>query len=430
MKTSAAVAAGQLISFLSKKLGKGGGSAAPGLYALKLERDLVAKLAKQIPQNIIITGTNGKTTTARLLSHLAESQNLKVIRNATGSNLERGVASALLSQTNLLTGKLKPFDLGIWELDEAAFNDLAPKLQPKIIVFLNVFRDQLDRYGEIDSVVKRWQNSLQQLPKSTTLIINGDDANLLKLTNSFKGKIITFGIADKEHKIAGEHPGSATKLNVQAQNIKAKGLAGISFQLSITNYQLPITLPIPGIYQVYNALAAFSVASLLNLPTHQLVDTIKYFSPAFGRVEKLDFGYIFLIKNPTGATQVFQTLAPHLKKDDRLFLALNDNLADGTDVSWIWDANFEFIRNSSRAKSRENTIYISGNRAYDLALRLKYAGFNPKQLYINSNLQQAFLHSRAGLKGQLFILPTYTAMLELQSILTKQGIKKKYWEEN
>ncbi len=175
-------------------------------------------------------------------------------------------------------------------------------------------------------------------------------------------------------------------------------------------------------------------------------DALKTFSPAFGRVEKISFqppglkrrvdGYIFLIKNPAGATQVFETIAPQLKKGDRLLLALNDNLADGTDVSWIWDSNFELLQpttyNSSSLSLRAEglqPIFCSGTRAYDLANRLKYAGFNVDVSNVESNLEKAVKQAQMGLKGRLFILPTYTAMMELQSILAKSGIKRNYWEE-
>ena len=174
------------------------------------------------------------------------------------------------------------------------------------------------------------------------------------------------------------------------------------------------------------------MAHYLNLPIHQ---SFKDFQPAFGRFEKLPFGYIFLIKNPAGATQVFETIAPQIKKNDRLLLALNDNLADGTDVSWIWDAEFEKLFSPSlrgmyqNGTSRGNLIFVSGTRAYDLANRLKYAGFDPKLITVEPDLRKALIQAKEGLKGALYILPTYTAMLKLQRILAKMGIKKHYWGE-
>jgi len=439
MKSLLAILLGKTIAVVTRGLKFGGGSAAPGLYALKLDPQIVKKLASKIPINVVITGTNGKTTTARIIAHFAKNAGLKVIRNHTGSNLERGIASALIHNSSFINHK--SCDLGIWELDEAAFNIVAPKINPDLVVFLNVFRDQLDRYGEVDSVVKGWVETLKRLPKKTIVLVNGDDANTLRLSKSFKGRIQKFGV--KDYKIVGEgieKKREKENLDFEAKNVKLKGLSGSRFQLTINNELLTINLPIPGIYHIYDALAAIACAKfiftdpLTHRPTDLqiLSDSLKSFQPAFGRVEKLDFGYIFLIKNPAGATQVFQTIAPQIKKEDRLLLALNDNLADGTDVSWIWDAGFEKLLTPSLRdhKVAKQSIYVSGTRAYDLTVRLKYAGFDPKNITIEPKLDQALKQARKGLKGTLYILPTYTAMLEVQSILTKSGIKKNYWEEN
>ena len=431
---------GKVILFLTHIFKLGGGSAAPGLYALKLYPDLVTKLTSEIPETIVITGTNGKTTTARMLGHLIESQGLKVIRNVTGSNMERGIASALLHNLALhLRGVKLNYDLGIWELDEAAFNTVGPKLSPDIIVFLNLFRDQLDRYGEVDSIIKKWGKTVSGFPKKTKIFINGDDASLLELKKYFKGSIQTFGV--ENFKIGGEKKliDEKQELNFEAKNIEQVGLSGTKFELETKTGKWGIFLSIPGIYHVYDFLAAFSVALELELKPIAIINSFKNFSPAFGRVEKFSLtpsrceakeGYIFLIKNPVGATQVFQTIKPELKENDRLIIALNDNFADGTDVSWIWDANFESILNSARAQSRDFTIFCSGTRAEDLALRLKYAGFNTKRLIIEGSLKNAFRRASSDLQGRLFILPTYTCLLELQHILTKLGLKKEYWKEN
>lgn len=422
MRLWLAIFLGKLIFFITRFLRIGGGSAAPGLYALKVYPELVEGLIQKIPKNIIVTGTNGKTTTARMLSHFATTAGLKVIRNHTGSNLERGIASTLLTHARYGENR----HVGIWELDEAAFNSVVPKINPQVVVFLNVFRDQLDRYGEVDSVVKRWCETLKKLDKDTAVLINGDDANCVKLAKCFSGKVQKFGV--KDYKIIGEsieHKKAKEKLDFEAKNVKLQGLSGSNFQLRTTHYELPTTLPLPGIYHIYDFLAAFGVGQTLGFDPKKMISSLKGFSPAFGRVEKLDFGYIFLIKNPAGATQVFTTIAPQLKRNDRLLLALNDNLADGTDVSWIWDANFEKLRTTNY---QLRTI-CSAKRAYDLANRLKYAGFDTNNMTIEPDLAQAFKMAKKDLKGKLFILPTYTAMLELQSILAHSGIKKHYWRE-
>ncbi len=353
MRLIIAILLGKLIIYFTRILKIGGGSAAPGLYALKIEPDLVKKLTANISKNVVTTGTNGKTTTARMLAHFAKTSGLKIIRNHTGSNLERGIASTLIQHSSLnLEGCRTNYDLGIWELDEAAFNSVVPKLKPSIIIFLNVFRDQLDRYGEIDTVTNNWCQTLANLPEETSIIVNGDDVNTLKLARCFRGKVQKFGV--KDFKIMGEgieHQKEQENLDFEAKDVKLNGLNSSSFQLQTTNYQLPTTLPLPGIYHIYNFLAGFAIGVNLGLQPKRMISSLKDYSPAFGRVEKLDlpdrqagFGYIFLIKNPAGATQVFETIAPNIKPADSLLLALNDNIADGKDVSWIWDADVERLQ--------------------------------------------------------------------------------------
>ena len=433
IQTFPAIALGKLIAKITQILKIGGGSAAPGLYALKICPNLVFNLTRGVNKTIVITGTNGKTTTARMLARFASSQKLKVLRNTVGSNLERGVASTLIQAVSLSGQFKKNYDLAIWELDEADFNNVAPKLKPDIIVFLNVFRDQLDRYGEVDSVVKNWCRSLTYISPQAQIFINGDDHNLLELKKCFSGKIQTFGV--KDYKIQGEkvvRKPEKGKLDFEAKNIKKGGLEQLSFSLHSQTF----TLPVPGIYHIYNFLASYGCAQTLGIPAKIIKKSLKNFSPAFGRVEKFNLteknmGYIFLIKNPAGATQVFQTLAPELKPADSLLLVLNDNLADGTDVSWIWDADFEQLLSPSlRAQAKQSQIYVSGSRAEDLAVRLKYAGFPENTITIQNNLKKAFKETQMGLKGRLFILPTYTALLELQKILVSSGLKKHYWKEN
>ncbi|MBI2040379.1 DUF1727 domain-containing protein [Candidatus Microgenomates bacterium] len=439
MKTLAAVILGKLIATISKTFKIGGGSAAPGLYALKIDPDLVGKLSRKIPQNVVITGTNGKTTTARMLAHFAKIEGLKVIKNHTGSNLERGVTSTLVnSYSHISSGKV---DLGIWELDEAAFNIVAPKIKPGVVLFLNVFRDQLDRYGEVDSVVKRWCKTLTTLKSPTQILLNGDDANTRSLKKCFKGKVQLFGV--KDYKIVGEaieQQKEQENYEFEAKNVKLHGLKGSYFHLQYSSlreantFHLPVTLPLPGIYHIYDFLAAFAAGTRLGFSPTTMIKSLKHYSPAFGRMEKFSLqpsrlhrkdGFIFLIKNPAGATQVFETITPNLKPNDRLLFALNDNIADGRDVSWIWDAQWERLQETGYRLQ----VVASGTRAYDLANRLKYAGFDPKLINIEQDLKKAFRQAKDGLKARLFILPTYTAMLELQRILAKIGIKRHYWEE-
>ncbi len=423
-----ALIVGKLIGFLTQTFKLGGGSAAPGLYALKSDPMLIQRLAKQIPTNIIITGTNGKTTTARLLNQLLTKQGLKVVRNSTGSNLERGIASALLMKASFW-GEIKNVDIGLWEVDEAAFNSLLPKLKPTVVVFLNAFRDQLDRYGEVDTVIKKWQSSLDRHENPCIVILNGDDNNVSRIVAPKTCNVEYFGLNDA--KIEGEKGVKhiSHDLAVEAKNIKLAGFSGTTFDLVYPEGKISLHLPLPGTYQIYNLLAAFSAYRSLNLPLEKSAFDLKDFTSAFGRVEQIEYrgkkGVIMLIKNPVGATQVFETIREELTAKDVLVAALNDNFADGKDVSWIWDAEFEkFKIQNSKFK-----IICGGTRAYDIAIRFKYAGVPESQIEVISELTEAFDKSFQT-SGKVVILPTYTALLELQKILANKGIKKHYWQES
>jgi lipid II isoglutaminyl synthase (glutamine-hydrolysing) len=425
-KTILAILLGKTIFFLSRILKLGGGYAAPGLYALKVDPNLVKNLINPNAKNIVVTGTNGKTTTAKLISHFLKTLDNRVIRNSSGSNLERGIASYLVNHASLF-GKLD-YDFGVWEVDEFAFNSLAPKIKPDVIILLNAFRDQLDRYGEVDTVVNKWKETLGKLSEKTVLILNNDDAILSKAVSDFKGKIVRIGI--KGSKIKGEGKiQRAEKPDYEAEVLKSSTLEENEIQVEFNGSRVEYSLPLPGIFNAYNFLASFTLAYMLNIDPEFIKNSLKSFKSSFGRFEKFNAqgkeGNIFLIKNPVGATQVLQTVLPHISKDDSLLVALNDNFADGTDVSWIWDIELERFQ----IQNSKFQIHISGSRAYDMALRLKYAGLDESNMIINQDLETAFDKAIKETKGKLFVLPTYTALMELQKILVKKGIKKEYWKE-
>jgi lipid II isoglutaminyl synthase (glutamine-hydrolysing) len=456
--TNVVVILGKLISLLTRTLKIGGGSAAPGYYGLKMYSNLVSTLSTQLPQHIVITGTNGKTTTTKMLAHLLEAQGLKVMRNTTGSNLERGIASTLIQNSNWL-GRVKKVDIALWELDEAAFNKVVFQVKPTHIVFLNAFRDQLDRYGEVDTVVSKWYENLHKIDWDSHIYINTSDmttASLLMAENNHLTKT-TFEL--KDHVMLFEK-----SLNTQlidhneadfvAKITKNRGLEGTEFKVAYAGKSTHIKLNLPGTYNIYNYLAVFAVFSSLGFDPDLASKQIQSFKSAFGRVERVALknksGYIFLIKNPAGATTVFETIAPEMNKETVLMLALNDNYADGTDVSWIWDSKFELLSTSLREAQRRSNpkikkqtsgngrdrhasarddvaIIVSGNRAYDMAIRLKYAGIDPKQITVIPDIDEAFTALEQSEEKQFFVLPTYTAMLHIQKILAQKGVKSEYW---
>lgn len=452
LRLTAAIITGKLIAFIIKLTG-GGATAAPGLYALKIDPNLVKKLTKPIKHgSIIVSGTNGKTTTARLISDIATTK-YQIIANRQGSNLLRGIASTLISQSSL-RGKITS-TLAIWEIDEATVTEAIENTHPQIVLLLNLFRDQLDRYGEVDSVRARWQKTLAKLPASTTLILNADDPGVSFLAKEFKGEVFYFGVNDQKINLPqithtadishclncgatlkystvlsghlGHYQCPNCRLKRPTPDISASNInfsTDFSTSLKLTHHSSLSTLhyPLPGLYNVYNILAATACATALGIDNSTIKAKISSFSAAFGRFQKVSVegiqAMIFLIKNPTGANEVLRTLA---QKDELHLLAiLNDNIADGRDVSWVWDTNWEILA------KKINTISIGGTRAWDLATRFKYAGFEVSKNNVYEDISDSISSTVKNLhtKDTLIILPTYTAMLEVQKTLSKMGSTK------
>ncbi len=424
-----AIFIGKCVLLATKIFTKTGGSAAPGLIALKIDPEFISKLSSKIGTNVVITGTNGKTTTSAMLSQILRTSK-NIVHNSSGSNLSRGIASKLLSTSSLWGGITA--DVGIWEADEAAFVDIVEKIKPQHIIILNIARDQLDRYGEIDTVIKKWRAVLAKSQWKKTLYLNSDDGNVYEMRNIAHTTIQTFGVENS--------PVQFEKVSKNPQyDIKAKILGGAMdgidfvFASSFTTSEVTsevvgqrLSLPVTGSYNVYNFLAAYSVSMLLGISVEEIIRSISSFTPAFGRMETVMFGktegLIALIKNPAGTTQVIQTIAPLLKKNDQVLIMLNDNIADGKDVSWIWDADFEKIA------PHLSEVHVTGTRRYDMALRLNYAGVKKENIIISDKTPRLDTLTQNN-AGRLFILPTYTALLELQRYLKVHKFKEKHWHE-
>lgn len=428
MRTIISIAVGKAIAWASKLFGKGLGKSAPGLYALKISRDLIESLSSQINTNIIITGTNGKSTTARLLVGFLRSAGFNVVNNLTGSNLERGVASELLTKANVF-GKIKNVNYGVWELDEAAFVGVAHKLKPKVVVFLNALRDQLDRYGEVDSVVKGWKKSLSSMTERPFLILNKDDANVASLSKLNAKFSLFFGVVGLSIRGEGSPNERAIvrpKKGIFASDVRLNGLISSQFLIRHGGERLKIELPLPGVWHIYDFLAAFTTAKYLGVSFEAIRSSLEHYSPMFGRVERVKIDgkdlVVCLIKNPTGASEVLKLLSSQIRPDERMVIALNDNLADGRDVSWIWDANFEVLL------GLEVKITCSGKRAEELALRLKYAGVNTGNIEIEKDIEIA-LERSLDEGSKVYVLPTYTALLNIEKLLRKRGISRHYERE-
>jgi UDP-N-acetylmuramyl tripeptide synthase len=448
LRLTTALTVAKLTAFALKTKGSGA-TAAPGLIALKIDPNLISKLCTRISGgSIIISGTNGKTTTARLAFD-ALSKDYKIIHNRQGSNLMRGIASALIAKTTI-SGKVLG-DLAIWETDEATLPAAINDTSAQIIVLLNLFRDQLDRYGEVEATRQKWQETILKLPKTATIILNADDPGVASFYKSFSGKTVAFGINDPEISTfqttgvldikncpicqskliyktytfghLGDYKCTKCDFKKPSTQVTASNLLfGQNFvtsaKITIANTSYKTTYNLPGIYNVYNVLAAASIATALKIAPKKILDSTRNFTPVFGRFQKIQIKdksiYIFLIKNPTGANEVLKVLSAN--NNINLLTILNDNFADGTDVSWIWDTNWETLSQNT------NNITISGSRAWDMATRLKYANFRLSKdnvhEQIESSIKAAF--STMNKNNTLFILPTYTALLSLEQVLKKE----------
>lgn len=452
MRKFIAILAAETARLLSQLSKRGSGSALPGLVAQKVDPNIITKLADKLPGGIIlVTGTNGKTTTAKMLAGILEAAGHQVIYNFSGSNLSRGIASFLITHTNFWGTKMDG-DIGLFEVDEATMPEILALVRPKIIVVTNLFRDQLDRYGEVDKTAAIIGHALEMAPEAK-VILNADDPLVASLVK-YNKNVLYFGI-DDDYKTkskgaidsrnciscGGEltfspryfgHLGNYTcskcalsrpKLDYSLTNL-AFSVENSNAVLNTPNGKSKISVQLPGLYNLYNALAAGAVADYLGASGEVIAYTLGNISAAFGRMEKISLEnkksiYLMLVKNPTGFTQTIETLTFDTKPKN-ILIALNDNFADGTDVSWIWDAEMEIIRDIAKS------VVVSGIRGEDMQVRLKYADFDMSKVTLEKDLAKALELGMGKLsEGEtLYILPTYTAMLELRKIMAGKGLVK------
>ena len=467
IRAATAVTLGRVSGALSRRLHMGGGTSLPGTVARVVDPSIIHRLSGQLAKGcIVVTGTNGKTTTSGLIAAILRQAGFRVWRNREGANLANGVAAALVIRSEL-SGHLRRGDntIAIFEVDEFAFPGVVRELQPRAIIINNLFRDQLDRYGEVDTVALRWRETLAGLSPDTILALNADDPAIAALSNGFPGKTIYYGIEDTHLAIPAQ--GKAAERG-QTIDTRACVKCGAELQYSarfyshIGHYACPngdlrrpepavralrltkeqfdrqrvqiacgettgeATIALPGFYNVYNALAAASIAQGLDVECAAIMAGLERFRPAFGRGELIEAEgrmlRLMLAKNPTGFNEVLRALFSEGTGAPRhLMLLLNDNAADGHDISWIWDVDFE------RLSSKDLALTISGIRADDLALRLKYAGVSGTvQRNIPEAITQALNETPAG--ETLSIVPTYTAMLAVRRELEHRGYTTPYWE--
>lgn len=469
-----AEAAARAAGWVSRRLGRGGGTTLPGVVLLRLRPNAIAEAAGELRHgSVLISATNGKTTTTRLVSAACRAVGYRPVTNTEGSNLERGVAAALLHAPD-------GADLGVFEVDEAALPAVAHATVPGVVVLMNLFRDQLDRYGELETLVDTWAALLDRLdavPEPPILVLNADDPNIAALGRD-RANVVWFGVDDVSHAVATrdlaadatscrrcggplEHrvalighlghwhcprcgatrpapqiAAAAVRLHPDGQEVTVRFPAPQAALAAASDpAEIVITSRLPGLHNAYNITAAYAASWALaqrsgrHAPPDAVAAAIAVTEPAFGRGEIVEIGdttlQLLLAKNPTGVNQNVRTIlgAPG---DLDVLVMLNDRTADGQDVSWIWDVEWEVLQ------PRIRSLTLGGDRAWDLALRFRYGGFDMDRVEVAPDPAQALdaALAAAGNGRTVFALPTYTAMLDLRGVLTARGFTRAYWSND
>ncbi len=442
--------AARAVGTASRAAGRGGGTTLPGKLLWKLDPGAVDELAAELSSGVaLVSATNGKTTTTAMAARILGGGQ-RLAWNSAGANLLSGLASALVAARGA--------DLGLFEVDEAALPEAIARTRPRVVSLANLFRDQLDRYGELEILAERWRAAVKTLPPDATLVVNADDPVVGDLAEG-RDRVLRFGLDDPRHaRPALQHAADSKyclrcgapyeyaaayvghlgdyrcpscgharpPLDVVARDVELVGLTGSRFTLHGPEGEVVVELSLPGLYNVYNAAAASSLAFALGASPAEVRSGLEDFSAAFGRFERIATGtktiIVLLIKNPAAANEALRTLETGVPPV--LVVALNDAIADGRDVSWIWDVDFEPLL------PHVERVVASGDRAAELGLRLVYGGLPEDRLEIVPGLEEALDRGLGLVEAgtDLVVLPTYTAMLALRDVLTRRRLVKPYWE--
>ena len=452
----AKAALSRAIGAASRASGRGGGTTLPGRALLRMEPEAIARLGAGLSRGAtLISATNGKTTTAGMIAAVLEADGRRPVHNRAGSNMTWGVATALLEQRG---------EEGLFEVDEAWLPRVSEQLGPSLIVLGNLFRDQLDRYGEMEALADEWAKTVVARTGKTGFVLNADDPLIADLGRDAEGRsregVLYFGVEDAsqalpqlQHAFDAKHcrrcghpyayerafvghlghyscpecGAERPRPEVAATEIELRGMDGSRVTVRTPAGEIRLELPLPGLYNVYNALAAVAAALRLGVAPERIAAALGEMRAAFGRVETIEVGgtpvSILLIKNPAGANEVLRTLMLESREGEPidLWIALNDRIADGRDVSWIWDADFELLAAGIRR------VVCAGTRAPEMALRLKYAGWPTESIEVVPGIEDSLDAAVGGAQGRLFALPTYTALLELRKLLADRGLAKEFW---
>lgn len=448
IRLAAGVAAAKAVGTLARTAGRGGGTSLPGKVLTRVEPDAIGKLASRLDRgSVVISATNGKTTTAAMVASILQRTGAQLVHNRAGANMAGGIASAL-ADASRKGGRRLTGNFGLFEVDEFWLGQVTEQVQPRAMLLANLFRDQLDRYGELETIADRWATLVRARPG---LVLNADDPLVADL-GRHAPEPTYFGVDDDSLALAQLQHASDSKHcrrcghaytyaavylahlghyhcpscgqerpmpTVVGTNVVLNGIRNASFDLNGRRVELPL----PGLYNVYNALGAAALTLRLGVDLDDIVAGLEAVAPAFGRAETLDLGRptsLLLVKNPAGANEVLRTLTLEGEQLDLLGV-LNDRTADGRDVSWVWDADWELLAGSVRH------FTASGTRAAELALRMKYAGLDAERITVVDDLEAGLDRALQNGDGPLYVVPTYTALLDLREILTRRGQAEAYW---
>jgi len=456
---SLAVAAGKVTAATIRRLGRGGGTTLPGRVSMRIDSHALQKLSATLPKgSILVAGTNGKTTTATLLRGILGAAGIEVVANRAGSNLVWGLTASIIEQAGL--GGAARGEAGVFEVDEAVLPAAVEAIAPRLVVVTNLFRDQLDRYGELESSSAAISSALAALPSAATALLCADDPRVAALAGGLRARTLFYGIDDGAvgetevphaadsrfcprcgapfdfTRVFAGHLGhyrcpsgdfSRPDPDISAGRVEFDGLEGQRVELrGLGLEEAALEVPLSGIYNTYNIVAAAAAARLFGVEATVVAPALSHFRPAFGRLEKVDVEgrgvRLMLAKNPAGFNEVLRA-ARTLGEGRHFAVLLNDRIADGRDVSWIWDVDFELLADA-------DSVVVGGDRALDMLVRLKYAGLSPARVVVGGDppatLDAIIAASARG--DEVFVLPTYTAMLGLRAEMADRGYLEPFWK--
>lgn len=446
----------RIVHFILQKMGRGA-TTLPGRIALKVKRNVLSDLSKNV-KVIIVTGTNGKTTSCRIIEEGLKTAGKTYFINKSGANLITGITSSFIMNSSI-TGKSKK-EYAIVECDENAFREVSRYIRADVVLVTNVFRDQLDRYGEVTHTLNAIKESIKNLP-GATVCLNADCSLTYSMSKEIPNRIVTYGVNVPFDKDAKEPEISDAKYCIFCKHeykysyhtyghlggfeCKGCGYKRVEPDFAVTsveelkpNHSIVVTdfsgdknitkINIGGAYNVYNAIGCSAALSALGFDNKIIYTALENFNGAFGRMEQFNCGEhkinVILVKNPAGFSQTMSFLKS-ISDDYTLILSLNDNAADGRDVSWIWDVDFNGIFDRSNVKD----IYVCGKRCYDMAVRVKYEGTAGREIKVIENEDYNTLVDIAQAQNRdVYIVPTYTSMMTMRPVIAKRLGGKEFWE--